>query len=193
MPSSTPLVAKASITNVRVTPQKARRVVNLIRGQRADNAIRIAKFSPQIAVSESVYSLLNSAVANAKQKNPAIRDASELWVTEALVDEGFTMKRYRPRAQGRGYQILKRSSQISVTLSDDKNYRPISKAEQRKRAKAAAEATAIESAVEAESATGEEAKPAKKAPAKKASAKASTKKAPAKKASAKSTTKKEAE
>ena len=193
MPSSTPLVAKASITNVRVTPQKARRVVNLIRGQRADNAIRIAKFSPQIAVSESVYSLLNSAVANAKQKNPAIRDASELWVTEALVDEGFTMKRYRPRAQGRGYQILKRSSQISVTLSDDKNYRPISKAEQRKRAKAAAEATAIESAVEAESATGEEAKPAKKAPAKKSSAKASTKKAPAKKASAKSTTKKEAE
>ena len=189
MPSSTPLVAKASITNVRVTPQKARRVVNLIRGQRADNAIRIAKFSPQIAVSESVYSLLNSAVANAKQKNPAIRDASELWVTEALVDEGFTMKRYRPRAQGRGYQILKRSSQISVTLSDDKNYRPISKAEQRKRAKAAAEATAIESAVEVESATGEEAKPAKKAPAKKAPAK----KAPAKKASAKSTTKKEAE
>jgi len=87
---------------------------------------------------------LNSAVANAKQKNPAIRDASELWVTEALVDEGVTMKRYRPRAQGRGYQILKRSSQISVTLSDDKNYRPISKAEARKRAAAAAEAAAAE-------------------------------------------------
>ena len=78
MPNSTPLIAKASVTNVRVTPQKARRVVNLIRGQRADEAIRIAKFSPQIAVSESVYTLLNSAVANAKQKNPAIRDASEL-------------------------------------------------------------------------------------------------------------------
>jgi large subunit ribosomal protein L22 len=151
--------------------------VNLIRGQRADDAIRIAKFSPQIAVSESVYTLLNSAVANAKQKNPAIRDASELWVTEALVDEGYTMKRYRPRAQGRGYQILKRSSQISVVLSDDKNYRPISKAEQRKRAKAAAEATAVESTAE----TTAEAKPAKKAPAKKAAAK----KAPAKKAASK--------
>ena len=174
MPNNTPLIAKASITNVRVTPQKARRVVNLIRGQRADEAIRIAKFSPQVAVSESVYTLLNSAVANAKQKNPAIRDASELWVTEALVDEGYTMKRYRPRAQGRGYQILKRSSQISVVLSDDKNYRPISKAEQRKRAKAAAEAAATETTTDATA----EAKPAKKAPAKKAA----TKKAPAKKA-----------
>jgi large subunit ribosomal protein L22 len=189
VPNSTPLIAKASVTNVRVTPQKARRVVNLIRGQRADEAIRIAKFSPQIAVSESVYTLLNSAVANAKQKNPAIRDASELWVTEALVDEGYTMKRYRPRAQGRGYQILKRSSQISVVLSDDKNYRPISKAEQRKRAKAAVEASAVESIVETSAETSTETsaersaerKPAKKAPAKKAAAK----KAPAKKAAPK--------
>ncbi|MFZ8871991.1 MAG: 50S ribosomal protein L22 [Candidatus Nanopelagicaceae bacterium] len=182
MPNNTPLIAKASVTNVRVTPQKARRVVNLIRGQRADEAIRIAKFSPQVAVSESVYTLLNSAVANAKQKNPAIRDASELWVTEALVDEGYTMKRYRPRAQGRGYQILKRSSQISVVLSDDKNYRPISKAEQRKRAKAAAEVAAVETTTDATA----EAKPAKKAPVKKAAAKKATaKKATAKKAPAK--------
>ena len=165
MPSNaTPLIAKASLNSIRVTPQKARRVVNMIRGQRADEAIRIAKFSPQIAVSEDLYSLLNSAVANAKQKNPAIRDASELWVTEALVDEGITMKRYRPRAQGRGYQILKRSSQISVTLSDDKNYRPISKAEARKRAKLAAQVAATETAEVSE-------KPAKKAPAKNTAAK----------------------
>jgi len=163
-------VAKASLRSIRVTPQKARRVVNMIRGQRADEALRIAKFSPQVAVSEDLYSLLNSAVANAKQKNPAIRDASELWVTEALVDEGVTMKRYRPRAQGRGYQILKRSSQISVVLSDDKNYRKPSKAEARKAAAAAL----------AETETAEA--PAKKAPAKKAA----TKKAPAKKAAAKS-------
>jgi large subunit ribosomal protein L22 len=170
VPSNTPLVAKASLRSIRVTPQKARRVVNMIRGQRADEALRIAKFSPQVAVSEDLYSLLNSAVANAKQKNPAIRDASELWVTEALVDEGVTMKRYRPRAQGRGYQILKRSSQISVVLSDDKNYRKPSKAEARKAAAAAL----------AETETAEA--PAKKSPAKKAA----TKKAPAKKAAAKS-------
>jgi len=161
VPNNTPLVAKASLSSIRVTPQKARRVVNMIRGQRADEAIRIAKFSPQVAVSEDLYSLLNSAVANAKQKNPAIRDASELWVTEALVDEGVTMKRYRPRAQGRGYQILKRSSQISVTLSDDKNYRPISKEQARKNAKAAAEAAVVEEVSE---------KPAKKKAAAKKSA-----------------------
>ena len=176
MPSNTPLVAKASLRSIRVTPQKARRVVNMIRGQRADEALRIAKFSPQVAVSEDLYSLLNSAVANAKQKNPAIRDASELWVTEALVDEGVTMKRYRPRAQGRGYQILKRSSQISVVLSDDKNYRKPSKAEARKAA-AAALAEVVTETAEA---------PAKKAASKKAPAKkAASKKAPAKKAAAK--------
>ena len=173
MPSNTPLIAKAKLRNIRVTPQKARRVVNMIRGQRADEAIRIAKFSRQLAVSQEVYTLLNSAVANAKQKNPAIRDASELWVTEALVDEGFTMKRYRPRAQGRGYEILKRSSQISVTLSDDKNYRPISKEAQRKLAKLAP-AEVTETVTE----TAAEDKPAKKATAKKATAKkAATKKA----------------
>jgi len=117
------IVATAKARSLRVTPQKARRVVNMIRGARLDEALNICKFSPQVAVSEDLYSLLNSAFANAKQKNPNIRDAKELWVAEALVDEGFTMKRYRPRAQGRGYQILKRSSQISVVISDDKNYR----------------------------------------------------------------------
>ena len=121
MPSNTPLVAKASLRSIRVTPQKARRVVNMIRGQRADEALRIAKFSPQVAVSEDLYSLLNSAVANAKQKNPALRDASELWVTEALVDEGITMKRFRPRAQGRGFRINKRSSHITVVVSTSKD------------------------------------------------------------------------
>lgn len=116
-------VATAKARSLRVTPQKARRVVNMIRGARLDEALNICKFSPQVAVSEDLYTLLNSAFANAKQKNPNIRDAKELWVAEALVDEGFTMKRYRPRAQGRGYQILKRSSQISVVISDDRNYR----------------------------------------------------------------------
>ena len=86
---------------------------------RADEALNILKFAPQAAGSD-VYTLLNSAVANAKAKNPAIRDASELWVVEALVDEGRTMKRFRPRAQGRGFRILKRSSHISVAVSDVK-------------------------------------------------------------------------
>ena len=96
--------AKAVLSNIRHTPQKARRVVDLIRGQRADQALNVLKFPPQ-AAGQDVYTLLNSAVANAKQKNPALRDASELWVTQALVDDGQTMKRFRPRAQGRGFQI----------------------------------------------------------------------------------------
>jgi len=112
-------VAKAVLRDIRHTPQKARRVIDLIRGQRADEALSILKFAPQSAGAD-LYTLLNSAVANAKQKNPAIRDASELWVVEALVDEGRTMKRFRPRAQGRGFRILKRSSHISVTVSDVK-------------------------------------------------------------------------
>ena len=112
-------VVKAVLRDIRHTPQKARRVIDLIRGQRADEALSILKFAPQSAGAD-LYTLLNSAVANAKQKNPAIRDASELWVVEALVDEGRTMKRFRPRAQGRGFRILKRSSHITVTVSDVK-------------------------------------------------------------------------
>ena len=112
-------VAKAVLRDIRHTPQKARRVIDLIRGQRADEALSILKFAPQSAGAD-LYTLLNSAIANAKQKNPAIRDASELWVVEALVDEGRTMKRFRPRAQGRGFRILKRSSHITLTVSDVK-------------------------------------------------------------------------
>ena len=113
------LIARAVLRDIRHTPQKARRIVDLIRGQRADEALNILKFAPQ-AAGQDVFTLLNSAVANAKAKNPAIRDASELWVVEALVDEGRTMKRFRPRAQGRGFRILKRSSHISVAVSDVK-------------------------------------------------------------------------
>jgi len=113
------LIARAVLRDIRHTPQKARRIVDLIRGQRADDALNILKFAPQ-AAGQDVFTLLNSAVANAKAKNPAIRDASELWVVEALVDEGRTMKRFRPRAQGRGFRILKRSSHISVAVSDVK-------------------------------------------------------------------------
>ena len=112
-------VARAVLRDIRHTPQKARRVINLVRGMKADQALAILKFAPQ-AAGQDIYALLNSAVANAKQKNPAIRDASELWVIEATVDEGATMKRFRPRAQGRGFRILKRTSHITVVVSDVK-------------------------------------------------------------------------
>ena len=169
------LVARAVLKETRTTPQKARRVVNIIRGVRADSALTTLKFANQEVAGE-LYTLLASAVANAKQKNPALRDASELWVAEALVDEGFTMKRFRPRAQGRGYRINKRTSTITLTVSDDRNYRSNTP---KKVLRANAAKPITETAAKEEPKTKEPV--AKKAPAKKAA----TKKAPAKKAAAK--------
>ena len=169
------LVARAVLKETRTTPQKARRVVNIIRGVRADSALTTLKFANQEIAGE-LYTLLASAVANAKQKNPALRDASELWVAEALVDEGFTMKRFRPRAQGRGYRINKRTSTITLTVSDDRNYRSNTP---KKVLRANAAKPMAETAAKEETKANEPV--AKKAPAKKAA----TKKAPAKKAAAK--------
>jgi large subunit ribosomal protein L22 len=105
------------LRDVRITPQKARRVIDLIRGVKADEALTILKFAPQ-AAGDVFYKLVASAVANAKQKDPSIRDASELWITEAYVNDGVTLKRFRPRAQGRAFQILKRTSHITVVVSE---------------------------------------------------------------------------
>ena len=111
------ITARAILRDVRITPQKARRVIDLIRGQKADEALTILKFAPQ-AAGEVFHKLLASAVANAKQQDPAIRDASELYVTEAFVDGGVTLKRFRPRAQGRAYRIDKRTSHITIVVSE---------------------------------------------------------------------------
>ena len=111
--------AKASARYVRVTPMKARRVVNLIRGQQANEALAILKFAPQ-AASEPVFKVLESAVANARQK--ADREGlafkpEDLRVAAAFVDEGPTMKRFQPRAQGRAYRINKRTSHVTVVVT----------------------------------------------------------------------------
>jgi large subunit ribosomal protein L22 len=157
------LVARAVLRETRTTPQKARRVVNIIRGERADTALSTLKFANQ-EIAKELYTLLASAVSNAKQKNPSLRDASELWIAEALVDEGFTLKRFRPRAQGRGFQIRKRTSTITLVVSDDRNYRSNGP---RKASKATKHKVATPVAAEAPVV-----KPvAKKAPAKKAAAK----------------------
>ena len=183
--TTTALVTRAVLRDFRATPQKARRVVNLVRGQRADNALNMMKFANQPELGAAIYTLIASAVSNAKQKNPSLRDASELWVIEALVDEGFTMKRYRPRAQGRGFAINKRSSQVTVVLSDDKTLRTNKnlKASQMQKPKALRNPAVIaDKAAPSKAADSLSDKPvAKKAAAKKATAK----KAPAKKAATK--------
>jgi large subunit ribosomal protein L22 len=111
--------ATAKLRSVRITPQKARRVVNLIRGKSAEEALALMKFAPQ-AAAEPVNKLIASAVANARVKADAANvrfDEGDLIISEAYVDEGATMKRFMPRAQGRSAQILKRTSHITVVVS----------------------------------------------------------------------------
>ena len=109
----------ARVKHIRVTPQKARRVVALIKGKQAQEALAILKFAPQ-AASEPVYKLVESAIANARvkaDKDGEYLDEQDLYVSNAYVDEGTTLKRFRPRAQGRASQIKKRTSHITVVLA----------------------------------------------------------------------------
>ena len=108
--------AKAKARYVRVTPRKARRVVDLIRGLPAAQAQAALAFAPQSA-SDPVGKVLASAIANAEHAKQL--DASTLVVSRAWVDEGPTLKRFRPLAQGRGYRINKRTSHITVVVSDE--------------------------------------------------------------------------
>jgi large subunit ribosomal protein L22 len=108
--------ARAKARYVRVTPRKARRVVDLIRGMPAEQARAVLAFAPQSA-SDPVGKVLASAIANAEHAKQL--DASSLVVSRAWVDEGPTLKRFRPRAQGRGYRINKRTSHITVIVSDE--------------------------------------------------------------------------
>ena len=117
--------AKARARYVRVTPQKARRVVDLIRGLPADQAQAVLQFAPQ-AASDTIGKVLASAIANAD--NIAGRDRGMLWVSRAYVDEGPTLKRFRPRAQGRAYRIRKRTSHITIAVEAVQTARPAKKA-----------------------------------------------------------------
>jgi large subunit ribosomal protein L22 len=105
--------AFASAKFVRITPMKARRVVDMVRGLPIEDALSILQFAPQ-AASETVYKVLESAIANAETTEGL--DTSDLVVSVAMVDEGPTMKRWRPRAQGRATRINKRTSHITLVV-----------------------------------------------------------------------------
>ena len=114
--------ARAVARHVRVTPMKARRIVDLIRGKRAAEAVTVLQFAPQSA-SDPVRKVLQSAIANARflaDQNAAAFDERDLVVAEAFVDEGPTMKRFRPRAQGRAFHVRKRTSHITVVVESQK-------------------------------------------------------------------------
>ena len=105
--------AFASARYARITPMKARRVVDMVRGLQVDEALTLLQFAPQ-AASETVYKVLESAVANAETTEGLNR--ADLVLSVAMVDEGPTMKRWRPRAQGRATRINKRTSHITLAV-----------------------------------------------------------------------------
>jgi large subunit ribosomal protein L22 len=105
--------AFAKASHVRVTPMKARRVIDLIRDMPAQQALSVLKFAPQ-AASEPVAKVLASAIANAEHNFQL--DPESLVISHAYVDEGPTLKRFRPRAQGRAYRINKRTSHITIEV-----------------------------------------------------------------------------
>ena len=105
--------ALAQARYVRTAPMKCRRVVDMVRGLDVQEALDILRFAPQSA-SEQVGKVLASAVANAENNKQL--DARDLFVSQAYVDEGPTLKRFRPRAQGRAYRIRKRTSHITIVV-----------------------------------------------------------------------------
>ena len=104
--------ARATAKYVRVSPRKLRRSVDLIRGRQVDDARRVLKLST-LGPNQLLEKLVSSAVANAEQR-AAI--AENLFVARAWVDEGPTLKRWRPRAYGRATQIRKRTSHVTIVV-----------------------------------------------------------------------------
>lgn len=107
--------AKASLRHARIAPRKVQIVLDLIRNKPANQAMAIIKHTPKAAC-EPLEKLLKSAVANAE--NNCNMDKNNLYVSECYVTPGPTMKRIRPRAQGRAFQILKRTSHVFVTVKE---------------------------------------------------------------------------
>ncbi|OPA73111.1 50S ribosomal protein L22 [Paenibacillus selenitireducens] len=107
--------AKAHAKNVRIAARKVQLVIDLIRGKKAGEAIAILRHTPK-AASPVVEKLLNSAIANAEHNYSM--DVNKLVVTEVFANQGPTMKRFRPRAMGRASRINKRTSHITLVVSE---------------------------------------------------------------------------
>ena len=108
-----PGTALAQARYVRMTPMKCRRVIDLVRGMPAVQALDVLRFDVH-AASDPIRKVLASAIANAEHNSSLNRD--DLFVAQAYVDEGPTLKRFRPRAQGRAYRIRKRTSHITIVV-----------------------------------------------------------------------------
>lgn len=108
--------ARARAKYIRISPSKVRQVVDLIRGKSVPEALAILQFTPKRAA-KPVAKVINSAAANAEHNYEMDRDS--LYISEAYVDQGPTLKRYKPRAMGRADLIRKRTSHITVVLKEN--------------------------------------------------------------------------
>ncbi len=112
---TTPHIAKASLGNFRVSPRRARLVVDMIRGKKVEDAINLLDFANK-KTAPPLKKLILSAVANARNQSSV--DIDELFVKEAWVNEGRTLRRFIPRAHGRATPLRKRHSHITVVLDE---------------------------------------------------------------------------
>ncbi|MGD7002669.1 50S ribosomal protein L22 [Corynebacterium halotolerans] len=115
--SETITSARATARFVRVSPMKSRRVIDLVRGKSVSEALAILKYAPQDAA-KPLAKVVASAAANAE--NNFGLDPRTLVISQAFADEGPTMRRFQPRAQGRAFQIRKRTSHITVVVESQK-------------------------------------------------------------------------
>lgn len=108
-------ISFAKLNNVPTSPQKMRLVADMVRGMEVFKALGVLKFSNREAAGR-LEKLLRSAIANWEQKNDRKAEAGELQISKIFVDEGATLKRMRPRAQGRGTRIRKRSNHVTLQI-----------------------------------------------------------------------------
>ena len=108
--------ARATAKFIRVSPQKARLVVDLIRGKQAGDALNVLRFTKK-RITGQVEKVLLSAIANAEQKSDSV-DVDQLVVTQAYVNEGPRLKRIRPAPMGRAYRYQRRISHITIAVGD---------------------------------------------------------------------------
>ena len=109
------MISRAKAKYIRGSARKARLVIDQVRGLRVGDAAKVLKFSPKRAA-RHIEECLNSAIANAQQADTMV-DVDDLVISRAVVDEGPTMKRIRPRAMGRAYRINKRFNHITIELA----------------------------------------------------------------------------
>lgn len=115
----TPFISRAIARYVRISPQKARLVADLIRDRYVGEALTILRFSEKKKASLIIEKVLRSAIANAQQKSPQV-DVDDLYISRIFINQGPQMKRIRPAPMGRAYRILKRTSHVYIYLEEKK-------------------------------------------------------------------------